>query len=77
MTLIEDDAERFDPTAAAAADTTAPLAERTPGGLGLHLVAKLVDSIEYRYVEASRQGRTTFSKALPRVAKEGEKDARD
>jgi len=77
VTMIEDDAERFDPTAAPATDITTPLEGRTPGGLGLHLVAKLVDSIEYRYVEASRQGRTTFSKALVRVAKEGEKDARD
>lgn len=28
-------------------DTSAPLAERTPGGLGIHLVKKLVDRIEY------------------------------
>ncbi len=77
VTMIEDDAERFDPTTAPATDTTAPLEGRTPGGLGLHLVAKLVDSIEYRYLEASRQSRTTFSKTLLRAAKEGEKDARD
>ena len=77
VTVIEDDAERFDPTAGPAVDTTKPLESRKPGGLGLHLIGKLVDSIEYRYVEASRQGRTTFSKALVRVAKEGEKDARD
>jgi serine/threonine-protein kinase RsbW len=76
VTMIEDDAERFDPTAAPSADTAAPLEGRTPGGLGLHLVAKLVDSIEYRYVEASRQGRTTFRKTA-RGVQEGEKDARD
>ena len=76
VTLIEEDAERFDPTAAPAADTARPLAERSAGGLGLHLVKKLVDSIEYRYVEASRQGRTTFRKSLAHLA-QGEENARD
>jgi anti-sigma regulatory factor (Ser/Thr protein kinase) len=77
VTVIEDDAERFDPTAAPVVDTTKPLESRKPGGLGLHLIGKLVDSIEYRYVEASRQGRTTFRKTSRGGGKEGEKNARD
>ena len=35
--------------------------EREAGGLGLHLVRKLVDSIEYEYLKDSRQSRITFS----------------
>jgi len=77
VTVIEDDAERFDPTAGPAVDTTKPLESRKPGGLGLHLIGKLVDSIEYRYVEASRQGRTTFRKNARGAGKDGEEDARD
>ena len=60
VSVVEDDAEPFDPAGAPAIDIGAPVQERRPGGLGLHLVRKLVDSIEYEYLEASRQGRTTF-----------------
>lgn len=56
------DAERFDPREAPDPDVAAPLAERTPGGLGIHLVRKLVDTLEYRYDAASRQARITFRK---------------
>ena len=76
VTMIEDEAERFDPTAAAAVDTAKPLEARRAGGLGLHLVRKLVDSIEYRYVEASRQGRTAFRVTSVRAGR-GEKNAGD
>ena len=72
VTVIEDDAERFDPTAGPAVDVNKPLEARKPGGLGLHLIKKLVDSIEYRYVEASRQGRTTFRKTSRSLGQEGE-----
>lgn len=30
-------------------DVAAPLSERTPGGLGLYLTAKMMDSVDYRY----------------------------
>ena len=39
-------------------DTDAPLGERTPGGLGLYLVLKMVDSIHYEY--RNRQSKITF-----------------
>jgi anti-sigma regulatory factor (Ser/Thr protein kinase) len=56
--ITDFDSSRFDVTAdAPAVDTAAPLAERTPGGLGLHLVRKLVDRVEYDY----RDGASTIT----------------
>ena len=49
-------------TLAPEVDTSLPLEQRLPGGLGLHLVRKLVDSLEYRYDSQRRQGRITFRK---------------
>lgn len=54
VTLTDYDVERFDPTIVRDVDVDAPLAERTPGGLGLYLVLKMADSIHYEY-----QGRTS------------------
>jgi len=56
--LTDFDVERFDPTSAAKVDINAPLDERTPGGLGLYLVMKMVDSIHYEY--RNRQSKITF-----------------
>jgi anti-sigma regulatory factor (Ser/Thr protein kinase) len=53
----------FDPTARPPVDTRAPLAEREPGGLGLHLVGRLVDAIDYQYLPEWRTGRITFRKS--------------
>jgi anti-sigma regulatory factor (Ser/Thr protein kinase) len=41
----------FDPASAPAPDLAAPLAERRPGGLGLHLVRSLARIVEYRREE--------------------------
>ena len=56
--LTDYDVERFDPTAVAKVDVDAPLEEREPGGLGLYLVMKMVDSIHYEY--RNRQSTITF-----------------
>ena len=56
--LTDYDVERFDPTGAGPIDVNAPLDERTPGGLGLYLVLKMVDSIHYEY--RNRQSTVTF-----------------
>ena len=77
VAITEHDAERFDPTRAPAVDVQAPLEDRRPGGLGLHLVGKLVDAIEYRYFEETRQGRITFRRTLAQAALEGGGNARD
>jgi anti-sigma regulatory factor (Ser/Thr protein kinase) len=49
VSLTDYNVERFDPTGAGRVDVDAPLEERTPGGLGLYLVLKMVDSIHYEY----------------------------
>lgn len=58
VSLTDYDVERFDPTGVGPIDVNAPLDERTPGGLGLYLVLKMVDSINYEY--RNRQSRITF-----------------
>jgi anti-sigma regulatory factor (Ser/Thr protein kinase) len=39
-----------------------PLDERKPGGLGIHLIKKLMDRVEYEY--ADRRSTTTFYKKI-------------
>jgi serine/threonine-protein kinase RsbW len=58
VSLTDYDVERFDPTIRRKINIDAPLAERKPGGLGVYLVLKMVDSIHYEYHD--RQSRVTF-----------------
>jgi anti-sigma regulatory factor (Ser/Thr protein kinase) len=58
VSLTDYDVERFDPTELNQVDVDAPLAERTPGGLGLYLVLKMADSINYEYHK--RTSKITF-----------------
>jgi serine/threonine-protein kinase RsbW len=58
VSLTDYDVARFDPTSAGRVNVDAPLEERTPGGLGLYLVMKMVDSIHYEY--RNRQSKITF-----------------
>jgi len=58
VSLTDYDVERFDPTNLKQVDVDAPLAERTPGGLGLYLVLKMADSINYEYHD--RTSKITF-----------------
>lgn len=58
VSLTDFDVERFDPREVGPVDVDAPLDERTPGGLGLYLVLKMVDSIHYEY--RNRQSKITF-----------------
>jgi len=39
----------YDPTKRPPADIQQPLHERTPGGLGIHLVREMMDDVQYRY----------------------------
>ena len=63
--LTDPDSDRFDVTLAPDADINLPIELRRPGGLGLHLIRRLVDSIEYDYSE--RRSLITFRKTLGRA----------
>lgn len=56
-TVITDDAAAYDPLARPDVDTTKPLEEREIGGLGVHLVKKLMDSTLYE----RRDGRNVLT----------------
>jgi len=62
VTLLDSDAEPFDLTQTAEVDITQTLAERKAGGLGIHLIKKMVDHLEYEY--NNRQSRITLIKRL-------------
>ena len=63
-TLIDHDTEPFDITQVPDADVDLPIEQREPGGLGIHLVRRMVDSLEYEYREELRQTRITFRKVV-------------
>ena len=67
VTLVDRDVERFDPTASPDVDIHAPIEERRPGGLGLHLIRRMVDAIDYRYSDETREGRISFRKTAARA----------
>jgi anti-sigma regulatory factor (Ser/Thr protein kinase) len=58
VSLTDFDVERFDPRDAPPVDVDAPIEQRTPGGLGLYLVLKMVSSIHYEY--RNRTSKITF-----------------
>lgn len=62
VTLTDYDVEPFDITRLKEVQVDRPLAERKPGGLGIHLVRKMVDRISYSY--ENRISTTTFIKTL-------------
>ena len=50
VTITDPDAPKFDPvTDGPAPDVDLPLDQRIPGGLGIHLVRKFMDRIEYSH----------------------------
>ena len=52
---VEDDAMPFNPLNVPAADIDKPLEERPVGGLGIHLVRHIMDSLEYRRLEGKNR----------------------
>jgi sigma-B regulation protein RsbU (phosphoserine phosphatase) len=60
--LTDFDVESFDPTHAPTVDVDKPLGERQPGGLGLHIVRQMADTLQYEY--SDRRSTITFTKAL-------------
>ena len=45
---IEDEGRPFDPLSLPPVDITRPLEERPVGGLGIHMIRNLMDTVEYR-----------------------------
>lgn len=60
VTLVDDGGIEFDVTAARDVNIDAPLEERTPGGLGVHLIQNLADELEYTYKDG--RGEVIFTK---------------
>jgi len=60
VTLVDDGGVEFDVTAERQVNIDAPLEERTPGGLGIHLIQNLVDGLEYTYKDG--RGEVIFTK---------------
>ena len=48
---IEDDGREFNPLTRPPVDTSRPLEERGIGGLGIHMITQLMDTVEYRRAE--------------------------
>jgi sigma-B regulation protein RsbU (phosphoserine phosphatase) len=51
--IISDEGVPFDPTEALQVDTTLSAEERPVGGLGIHLVRQLMDSINYERIDGT------------------------
>jgi anti-sigma regulatory factor (Ser/Thr protein kinase) len=47
---VIDNGHPFDPSAAPEPDRTAPLDARDPGGLGIHLIRRMMDAVDYQRV---------------------------
>ena len=59
VSITDYDVDPFDVTTPREIDTEAPLEQRIRGGLGLHLVQNMVDSLEYDY--QGRQSTVRFT----------------
>lgn len=70
VVTIEDAAPPYNPLAAPAPDFDSPLEQRKPGGLGVFLIKRLMDSLDYRYTGG--KNRLTLRKWLP--GKDGDGD---
>lgn len=60
VTMSDFDVDPFDVTQSRNVDIEASLEERTPGGLGLHLIQKMVDNLQYDW--ENRRSTIRFTK---------------
>ena len=60
VSLVDDGGVEFDVTEARRVNIDAPLEDRVPGGLGIHLIQNLVDTLEYEYQDG--RGEVIFTK---------------
>ena len=47
LLVLEDDGHEFNPLKAPEPDVSRPVEDRIPGGLGIHLIRKLVEQMDY------------------------------
>lgn len=64
LELVDFDVEPFDPKTAEVPPVDAGIEERRPGGLGIYLVRKMVDDLNYHYEAGERRMRITVTKTL-------------
>ena len=62
ISMIERDVEPFDITKYGVYDSTASLDQRPVGGLGIHLIRKYMDNVEYDY--ENRESRVKMTKIV-------------
>ncbi len=60
VTMTDFNVDPFDVTQSRPVDVDAPLDERTPGGLGLHLIQSMVDNLQYDWQD--RRSTIRFTK---------------
>jgi anti-sigma regulatory factor (Ser/Thr protein kinase) len=60
VTMTDYNVDPFDVTQSRDVDVDAPLDERTPGGLGLHLIQTMVDNLQYDWED--RRSTIRFTK---------------
>jgi anti-sigma regulatory factor (Ser/Thr protein kinase) len=64
VAAVEDDGVAFNPLEAPRPDTGSPLEERPIGGLGIHLIRNLMNTVEYR--RAGGRNRLVLRKRVPK-----------
>jgi phosphoserine phosphatase len=69
LTLIDRDVEAFDVTQTPDVDVGAPIEQRRPGGLGVHLIRKMAQDVNYEYAQECRQSRITVRFGIPQGVK--------
>lgn len=60
---IIDNGHAFDPSAAPDPDRTTPLEQRDVGGLGIHLIRRMMDRVEYRRADGENRLRLEKTRA--------------
>ncbi|HWB50759.1 MAG TPA: ATP-binding protein [Stellaceae bacterium] len=56
---VIDNGHPFDPSAAPEPDRAAPLDQRDPGGLGIHLIRRMMDTVDYQRAGGENRLRLT------------------
>ncbi len=64
LELVDSDVEPFDPGTAEVPRVDAGIEDRRPGGLGIYLVSRMVDDLNYSYEPNGRRMRIRVTKTL-------------